>query len=175
MSISLKVLTSIATTNSAVNWANQAQQTTVLYNARKQFLRNVVLSTDGVSVRRGSNVVGINIATLVVACASVDSALTYPPVVTADPVAASVTHPAAASFGPVAATSELSVTYQWQKSTTSGGTTYANLTNAGVYTNVTTSTVNISDSTGLNGYLFRCTITNAAGSTNTASVALTVA
>lgn len=93
------------------------------------------------------------------------------------PVAASVTAPAAASFVVVATASPTaSLTYQWQKSTTSGGSVYANLSNAGVYTGVTTATLAISDSTGLNGYKYRVIVSSSgATSVTTTGVALTVA
>lgn len=93
------------------------------------------------------------------------------------PVASSVTAPAAASFTVVASVVPTTTrTYQWQKSTTSGGSTYANLSNATVYSGVTTTTLAISDSTGLNGYKFRV-IVSSAGATDKTSVgvALTVA
>lgn len=78
--------------------------------------------------------------------------------ITTQPVAVTVTHPAAAAFSVVAAGT--SPTYQWQLRT--GGTgAYANLSNAGVYTTVTTATLNISDSTGLTGNVYRCLVSNA--------------
>ncbi|MBP6022608.1 hypothetical protein [Ferruginibacter sp.] len=48
------------------------------------------------------------------------------------------------------------VTYQWQVST-NGGVTFANLTNGGVYNNVTTTTLSITGATAaMNTYKYRC-------------------
>lgn len=63
------------------------------------------------------------------------------------------TYGVTAAGSPIAAT----LTYQWQVST-NGGTSYTNLTNAGVYTTVTTATLNISSVAGLFGNLYRCVI-----------------
>lgn len=93
------------------------------------------------------------------------------------PVAASVTAPAASSFTVVASVSpNTTITYKWQKSTVSGGSTYADLANAGVYSGVTADTLAISDSTGLDGFKYRVVVSSS-GATNktTTGVVLTVA
>lgn len=76
------------------------------------------------------------------------------------PAAASVTAPDATSFTVVATGS--TPTYQWQLRTAGLGA-YANISNGGVYTTATTATLNISDSTGLDGNIYRCVVTNAGG------------
>ena len=49
------------------------------------------------------------------------------------------------------------ITYQWQLST-DGGVTYTNIVNGGVYSNATTSTLNITGATvAMNNYKYRCT------------------
>lgn len=79
--------------------------------------------------------------------------------ITTQPSASSVTAPAAASFTIVAAGT--SPTYQWQIRTGGVGA-YANLTAAGVYAGgVTAATLNITNSTGLNGNQYRCVVSNA--------------
>jgi hypothetical protein len=55
-----------------------------------------------------------------------------------------------------------SLTYQWQESANAGFTSPTNLTNTGVYSNVTTATLNISDNSALNGKYYRVVITNPA-------------
>ena len=49
----------------------------------------------------------------------------------------------------------VTIAYVWQAANTSN-TTFANLTNAGVYSNVTTATLSISNVAGLNNYTYRC-------------------
>ncbi len=80
------------------------------------------------------------------------------------PSASSVATGGAASFAVVAATTPAGnlITYQWKVSTDSGST-FANVTDAGVYSGATTATLSISDNTGLNGNLYACTLTGDAG------------
>lgn len=59
------------------------------------------------------------------------------------------------------------IAYQWQANTGSG---MANLSNAGVYSNVTTATMSISNTNGLNAVSYRCFISvNSGTNTNTSS------
>lgn len=98
--------------------------------------------------------------------------LTWPPIIVIQPSSTSVAAPAIAAFT-VVSTSEITITYQWQISTDSG-VTFTDLTNAGVYSDVTTLTMNISNSTGLNTNQYRCVCTNGSGSTTTSAAVLTV-
>lgn len=94
--------------------------------------------------------------------------------ITTQPAAANVTAPAAASFTVAGeSTPNVAISYQWQANTGSG---YANLSNGGVYSNVTTATLSISNSTGLNGNRYRAILsaTGAANVTSTGAL-LTVA
>jgi hypothetical protein len=86
--------------------------------------------------------------------------------ITTQPSAASVTAPAAATFGVVVSV-PAGATYQWQQKT--GAAAYANIANGGVYSTATTATLNISNSTGLNGVKYRCVITNAASTAQVTS------
>lgn len=64
-------------------------------------------------------------------------------------------------------------TYQWQVST-DGGSTWNNIANGGVYSNVTTTTMNITGATtGMNSYQYRCVATNGC-SANSNGATLTV-
>ena len=91
------------------------------------------------------------------------------------PSAASVTAPAAASFT-VAATlrgaAGGTATFQWQLSTDSGAN-FADITNGGVYSDATTSTLAISDSTGLDGNQYRVVV-SATGAASVTSDAVTI-
>lgn len=89
--------------------------------------------------------------------------------ITSQPSSSTVATGAAASFT-VAATVTLGATlsYQWQGRAPAGS--YANLSNAGVYSTVTTTTLNISDATGLNGWQYRCVVSATGGAAPVASV-----
>lgn len=64
------------------------------------------------------------------------------------------------------------LTYQWQLSE-DDGETWANISNAGVYTTATTATLNISDNTGLDGNQYRVVV-GATGATSVTSTAATL-
>ena len=88
--------------------------------------------------------------------------------ITTQPSDASVTHPAATSFSLVVA-GDSPFSFQWSSNA-------GILTNGLVYSNVTTNTLDISTSQGLNGYTFWCVIKGAQGETANSNVAtLTVA
>ena len=100
----------------------------------------------------------------------------YTIVIDSQPVAASVTAPAAVQFVVAASTTPAggALTFQWQEDQGSG---FVNLADAGVYSGSTTSTLDISDSTGLDTYQYRVVISNTGASADVTSDAalLTVA
>ena len=100
----------------------------------------------------------------------------YTIVIDSQPAAASVTAPAAAQFVVAASTTPAggALTFQWQEDQGAG---FVNLADAGVYSGSTTSTLDISDSTGLDTYQYRVVISNTGASADVTSDAalLTVA
>lgn len=80
------------------------------------------------------------------------------------PVATTVIAPAAATF---IATAPAGATFKWQVKI--GKTQYVDIVDAGVYSGSTTGTLAISDSTGLNGHIYRVIATNAAGTASVTS------
>jgi hypothetical protein len=86
------------------------------------------------------------------------------------PIGANVAAPAGATFSVVAsaAPSTATLTYVWQANTGSG---FANLSNAGVYSNTTTPTLSISNSTGLTGAQYRALVLSTGANTVTSSAA----
>ena len=93
--------------------------------------------------------------------------------ISANPTSSTVTAPAAAQFTVTASTNEtLSVlTYSWEED---DGTGFAALSNAGIYSGTDTDTLDISDSTGLDTYEYRCVVSTdsaiAPTATSTAAV-----
>ncbi|MFZ4521386.1 MAG: cytochrome c3 family protein [Bacteroidales bacterium] len=90
------------------------------------------------------------------------------------PANSTVCQGAAASFSSTS-TSLPAPTIQWQRDPNNG--TFENITavlDGGVYTNFTGTTLNISNSTGLNGYLYRAVFTNVNGSATSNNAILTV-
>lgn len=91
----------------------------------------------------------------------------YDPNIVTQPSNVAVIHPASASFT-VISNGQTTQSFQWQ---------YSNATNvaaAGVYSNVTTNTLNISNSTGLNGLAYRILVIDAAGTAISNNATLTV-
>ena len=65
-----------------------------------------------------------------------------------------------------------SLSYQWQVNTGAG---FANITNGGIYSNATTATLNLTAAhSAMNGFTYRCNVSNSCGNINTNSVSLTV-
>lgn len=73
----------------------------------------------------------------------------------------------------VTADGATTLSYQWQLSV-NGGSTWNNISNGGVYSTATTSTLNISDVTGLNSNKYRVAVTDTAGTLNSSAATLTV-
>jgi hypothetical protein len=72
----------------------------------------------------------------------------------------------------VAATGTGTLLYQWQEDDGGG---FANVTNGGAYSGATTATLTIDPTTlGLDGYLYRCNVTDDNGTTASSSAELTV-
>lgn len=80
------------------------------------------------------------------------------------PVATTVIAPAAVTF---AATAPVGAAFQWQVKI--GRTQYVDIADAGVYSDSTTGTLAIGDSTDLNGHIYRVIATNAAGTASVTS------
>ncbi|MEZ5018221.1 MAG: hypothetical protein R2800_14275 [Flavipsychrobacter sp.] len=95
------------------------------------------------------------------------------PTITAQPAAAAVCNGQNGSFS-VTATGT-AITYQWQESI-NGGATYSNLNNGGIYSGVTTTTLNLTGvNTGLNNNLYRCVVSGTCTPAATSNaVALTI-
>lgn len=100
------------------------------------------------------------------------ASLIVDPYITTQPVSHSVAAPAATTFS-IIASGNTSLTYQWQLSS-DGGSTWGNLSNSGVYSTVTTTTLHISDSTGLNAKKYRCLVNDMEGQSTSNSATLTV-
>jgi hypothetical protein len=101
------------------------------------------------------------------------AALLDPPTITTHPSASTACTGLQASFTVAAAGSGLS--YQWQEATNSSFTTgLVTLSNTGVYSGTTSTTLTISDNTGLNGRYYRAVVTNTGGSVNSNGALLTV-
>lgn len=95
--------------------------------------------------------------------------------ISVQPVNRSVTAPTGTTFVVTSTASGAygSLTYAWQISN-DGGSTWSNLSNAGVYSGVSTATLTISNSTGLNGKKYRVICGTDTGNTNATSDAVTL-
>ncbi len=94
------------------------------------------------------------------------------PDITTEPTNATVTAPAAHTFTVVGFTAT-TIAYQWQLSTT-GGASWVNLTDTGVYTGSASPSLIISNSTGLNTNQYRVLLSNTNGASISTAAILTV-
>jgi trimeric autotransporter adhesin len=92
------------------------------------------------------------------------------PTITTQPSNITACAPSATSFSVVATNA---TNYQWQVST-DGGTNYNNIVATAIYSDETTPTLNINNTTGLTTYRYRCVVSNAGGSVNSNAGILTV-
>ena len=110
--------------------------------------------------------------TCVPAATSNAGILNIPVIITTQPLAVTQCAGGTANFSVV--TSGAGVSYQWQVST-DAGVSYNNVSNAGVYSGVTTATLTITGTTAvMNGYLYRCITANSPCTLNSAAASLTI-
>ncbi len=170
----MKILTAVTGTPSTDTWTAPAQQTTILNAINVRYPRLIILSSQGVRVSHGGIVAGITIADLIKAMVTLEPGLTWPPVISSQPVAVSTTLPASPSFS-VVGTSEtgISTTFEWFYSTDNGAT-FNTLVGVSGFTGAATNVMNVSNAQGLNGYQFFVKCTNVSGVTQSNTVLLTV-
>jgi hypothetical protein len=138
------------------------------FNPIPGYFRYMTVSPNGVVFTNGTNAVAIDSANLWLFAANTgDVGLSYVPYITVQPASHSAANNAATAFN-VTVTSELSPSYQWQYSNG------VNISAAGVYANVTTNNMNISNVNGLNAVAYKVLITNAKGNTTSNTATLTV-
>lgn len=145
------------------------QRTTVLESniVNPNFLRTFMLAQDAVRITQGNTQVAYRTSDLLNVAVALYPALTWPPVFTSGPnnASANITNGQSVSYS-VIVSSEISVGYQWYYSIDLG-VNWAALANSGIYSNVTTNHLNISNSNTLNNsFWFRCFSNSAAGNTN---------
>lgn len=91
------------------------------------------------------------------------------PVVTTNPSNSNICVNSNTSFSIAATDGD---TYQWQ---VDSGTGFSNITNSGVYSNATTTTLNITGATAsMGGYSYRCIVSNSTGNATSGSATLSI-
>lgn len=171
MSQTISIPTGVTASGStAAVWNNLLIRQSVLNSDNPNYLRSFQINNGYLVLTKGSAIAGIPLSSIAPLLVALAPALTWPPIISIQPVSATVIAPATAAFS-MASTSEIAQTFQWQLLT---GSTWGDLANAGVYSGVTTTILAISDSTSLNGNQYRCVATNGSGSTNTNAGTLTV-
>jgi hypothetical protein len=166
------VLSPITGTNTTGTWNFFPIRSAQMDNSNPSFVRQVLLTQQGVYISRNNANVGFFISDLLKAAANIAPALTWPPWIQVQPSNNTAVQPTAISFSVLANSEVTAITYQWQVSTTNSG--WSNVSNGGVYSNATTNTLNISNNAGLSGYVYRVLTTNASGNTYSNSAAVIV-
>lgn len=165
----VSILTAITGSNTQnYAWNFVAAYTAYNDNQNPQFVRTVTLTPTGILLTVGGNSSGIQMGDFTKAMAAINPSVTWAPVITVQPSNAVIGYGNNASFS-MAATDELGsdISYQWKF-----GSNSANVPASGVYSNVTTNHLNISNSAGLSGVTYMCVATNPSGSNSTNSAYL---
>jgi predicted phage tail protein len=93
---------------------------------------------------------------------------------TTQPANVSVTAPSGATFTAVATANDAgNLSYQWEVSTDNGAI-YTRITNTGMYSGALTTTLSISDSTGLDGRMYRIVVSSTGGAPSATSTSGTL-
>lgn len=154
------VFTGVTTATLGVN-SNMTDTTSTFNNAK---FRCVITGVDtGVTATSAAGTLTVTVPVITVGT---------------QPINASVTAPAGTSFTLAASsTPSVSLSYEWFVSTDAGVTFTTLAPDAGVYSGAETNTLTISDSTGLDGYQYKCEVsgTNDALTVASSTVTLTVA
>lgn len=163
-----------------------AQQTTIVYTPinpvtglTMNWPINIQLRQDCIVSNKVQAQATVTLTDLVALLVTATPALSPPPVVITQPAPMVCIHGvsgASSTFGVEMAFPSLnaSITYQWQESQ-NNGTSWTNLSNTTVYSNVTTNQITVTPpTTAWNGYLYRCVATGGAGSTTSNTALLTV-
>jgi hypothetical protein len=96
------------------------------------------------------------------------------PAISAQPASQNTTYGGNATFS-VTASGQPPPTFQWQISTTAGGSTFVNLSNSGTYSGVTSANLSVTNTTtSINGFNYRCVITNSVSAVTSNVAQLTV-
>lgn len=98
------------------------------------------------------------------------SAVSPPPSISTQPINAAVCESSVTNFSVIAADA---TTYQWQIST-NNGSSFSDIAASSIYSNVTTPTLTISNSTGLNSNQYRCVITGESSTVNSTAAILLI-
>ncbi len=117
---------------------------------------------------------GITIADLIAAMVALEPGLTWPPVISSQPVPVNTTLPASPSFS-VVGTSETGIgtTFEWFYSTDNGAT-FNTLVGVSGFTGAATNVMNVTNAQGKTGYQFFVRCTNVSGVTESSTVLMTV-
>ncbi len=98
------------------------------------------------------------------------SAVSPPPSISTQPINAAVCGNSVTNFSVIATDA---TTYQWQIST-NNGSSFSDIAASSIYSNVTTPTLTISNSTGMNSNQYRCMVTGESGTINTDAAILLI-
>lgn len=173
--MNVSLLQNIGSNNANGSWTpQQGIRTSVTDYSNPAFPRTFVMDNTGIFlIKPGIEPVGVTLATLAASFIVVRPTMSYPPTFTVNAGTNWTVAYGTLYSQTVEVNSELSLTYQWQISTNQGNS-WTNLTNAGVYSGVTTAAISISSVNGLGGNWYRVQATNALATITSTVAILTV-
>jgi hypothetical protein len=173
------------TETSSVEFNRPVQQTTILDSTNTSFLRQIMLSNDGVKIIKGNYTVQFPVVQLFAAAFAAIPSMSWAPIVEGDVTASYTVYPNTASLATaslsVSASSEFNndITYQWYVSSSQHGVGYQLPTDTSNIYFWNTSSIELSASFNGSGSFnpnptyFFCAITNPAGITSSSVCTIT--
>jgi hypothetical protein len=167
------------------SFPSQIATVSVVPSANQGFYRNARLTNAALFCKRnGVDSVALYLSSWFALASAIESGMTWAPRITTQPTDSTTSVGADDTFSVVANTAdELAPAYEWQRSSDDGDnwvtiTASACQTDNGVastYLNYTTATLTVNDpAIGMDAYLYRCILTNNAGSATSDEAMLTV-
>ena len=174
----INALTGTQTTDATTGLLTQPVKQITIENpatGNPSFSRAVQINTQYVLFKYGIYSVGFALSDLAILAVAYEPNLTYPPLITTQPINATCVHASTAATFTVAAASELAKTYLWQYYDGAAWQTASGTVAGCVYTGGTTVTLTCTPTTtGQTGKQHRCIVTNALSSTTSSVAVLTI-
>lgn len=155
---------------SSVPFTAPVQRVTLLDSSNPTFIRQVMVSNDGVRIIKGQYTIQFPMQQLFIAAISASTSMSWAPYISVNPTTQTVGTNSSSYFN-ITASAESPITYQWYLQP-SGSTGFSAVPNLSPYTGSTSASLFISASTGLNLYQYECVASNVSGRTTSSAAIL---
>lgn len=157
---------------SSIPFTAPVQRVTLLDSSNPQFLRQVMVSNDGVRIIRGQYTIQFPMQQLFQAAISASPSMSWAPYIITNPVSQTAASSSASYFN-ITASAESPITYQWY-SQASGSIGFGVVSSSAPYLGETSSSLFINPCTGLDQFQYLCVASDVSGQTTSSIATLTV-